>query len=206
MPAKTTQIAVVDDDADVRDSLAVLLETAGYAVTQFGDAFEFLDREEAHAAACAVVDVNMPDMGGLQLQQEIKRLGLGIPVIIVTGNGDIPLAVRAMQAGAVDFIEKPVDQVHLLESVRKALAMAVEQKQSEADAADAARRIDLLTPREKEVLKLIALGHPNKVIGHELDISPRTVEVHRARLMDKTQAKTVSDLVRWSMAAGLLSD
>jgi len=206
MPLEAQIVAVVDDDPDVRDSLGALLEVAGYRVASFGAASTFLADESGRNAVCALVDVNMPGIDGLQLQEEIKRQQIPVPVIIVTGNGDIPLAVRAMRAGAVDFIEKPVDQGHLLESIRKAIALGREQRQASASTDDAVSRIEALTPREKEVLKLIALGHPNKVIGHELDISPRTVEVHRARLMDKTQAKTVSDLVRWSMAAGLLND
>lgn len=206
MQAEQKIVAVVDDDSDVRDSLGTLLEVAGYRVNTYADAADFLAAENVHEAACALIDVNMPGIDGLQLQEEIRKRQIFVPVIIVTGNGDIPLAVRAMRAGAADFIEKPVDQGHLLKSIEKAIALGREQRHAVATTEDAVSRIESLTPREKEVLRLIALGHPNKVIGHQLDISPRTVEVHRARLMDKTQAKTVSDLVRWSMAAGLLND
>ena len=152
-----------------------------------------------------MVDVHMPGLNGLELQLELKRRRIELPVIMITGQGDIPLAVKAMQAGAVDFIEKPLEQARLLDSVRTALKITLERRHAGETAADAVKRIALLTPREKEVLRLIALGHPNKAVAHELKISPRTVEVHRARLMDKTQARTVSDLVRWAIAAGLLA-
>lgn len=206
MTRKSLTVVVIDDDPDVRDSLGVLLETAGYGVATFAAAHDFLTDKESHTADCALVDVNLPDIDGLQLQAEIRNRGINLPVVIVTGNGDVPLAVKAMRAGAVDFIEKPVDQAHLLDSIQRAVTLKKVQAEASETADDASKRIEALTPREKEVLKLIALGYPNKVIGHHLNISPRTVEVHRARLMDKTQAKTVSDLVRWSMAAGILND
>src|SRR5690606_18283282 len=154
--------------------------------------------------ACLVADIRMPDMDGLALQEELGRRKIGLPVIIVTGHGDVPLAVRAMKAGAIDFIEKPYDDEQLLASVDRARAMSDSQRAEAASAQLAGERIAVLTPREREVLVHLVAGQPNKVIAHELGISPRTVEIHRAHLMEKMQARSLSDLVRIAMTAGVL--
>lgn len=202
--SRQSLVVVIDDDAEVRDSLAALLESADYAVATFASATAFLAKVEAVDGHCLVVDIRMPDMDGLELQQELARRGVTIPVIVVTGHGDVPLAVRAMKAGAVDFLEKPYDSDRLLGSVGRALEQRRHEQERAEAANDARERISHLTPREREILQLIVAGHPNKVIGAKLQISPRTVEVHRARLIDKTQARNLSDLIRWAMAAGIM--
>jgi two-component system response regulator FixJ len=198
-----TTVFVVDDDADVRDSLGALLTSAGLTPQLFDSATAFLAAYRPGAAGCLVADIRMPDMDGLTLQTELSARKAGLPVIIITGHGDVPLAVRAMKAGALDFIEKPFDDARLLESIQRALSRAAQDRDSAELSQTIGGRIATLTPRELEVLELLIAGHPNKVVGHELDISPRTVEVHRGRLMDKMQARNLSDLVRMALAAGL---
>lgn len=196
-------ILVVDDDEDVRESLCALLESAGFAAKQFDSATRFLAEYASGSGDCLIVDVRMPDMDGLQLQEELRKRGLSLPVIIVTGHGDVPLAVRAMKAGALDFIEKPFDDNVLLASVRRGIAEASAEG-GEAEAARLAKeRIASLTPRERQVLEQLVLGQPNKVIAYTLDISPRTVEIHRAHLMDKMEARSLSDVVRQALIAGV---
>jgi two-component system, LuxR family, response regulator FixJ len=199
-------VLVVDDDPDVRDSLRALLESAGYFVRDYDRATKILADPGIPEGACLIADIRMPDMDGLQLQEELSRRRIALPVIIITGHGDVPLAVRAMKAGAVDFIEKPFDGELMLDSVRRALALS-EQTRSKAEAAElAARRIAALTPREKDVLAHLVAGRANKIIAYELGISPRTVEIHRGHLMEKMQAHSVSDLVRMALAAGFGAD
>jgi two-component system, LuxR family, response regulator FixJ len=195
-------VFVVDDDADVRESLQTLLEASGFQVQTFDSAGNFLTNWAFDGIACLIADIRMPDMDGLQLQEELVRRRAGLPVIIVTGHGDVPLAVRAMKAGAIDFLEKPFDEELLLTAVRRARA-AAEQARSETQAGEQATRlIEQLTPRERDVLKRLVAGRPNKVIAYELSISPRTVEIHRAHLMDKMHARSLSDLIRAALAAG----
>lgn len=193
-------IYVVDDDVDVRDSLRILLESAGYGVKDFGAAKEFL-AEGAFTGTCLVADIRMPEMDGLELQEELVRRKLSLPVIIITGHGDVPLAVRAMKAGAIDFIEKPFDDENLLSSIRRAIEIGQQVRTREAEAAAAERLLTLLTPRERDVLDQLVIGRSNKVAAYELGISPRTVEIHRAHIMDKMNARSLSDLVRISLAA-----
>lgn len=202
MPAETT-VFIVDDDADVRDSLRALLESARFEVEDFPSATSFLAAITPGRGACLVADVRMPDMDGLTLQEEITRRGMDLPVIIVTGHGEVPLAVRAMKAGAIDFIEKPYDDDLLLASVRRAQELNLNRRAEASDAQEAAERISALTPREREVLEHLVAGQPNKVIAHELGISPRTVEIHRAHLMEKMQARSLSDLVRIALTSGV---
>ena len=150
---------------------------------------------------CLIVDIRMPGMSGLELQEELVRRNISLPVIVITGHGDVPLAVRAMTAGAVDFIEKPFDDQRMLDSIARALQIG-HQKRSRAGEAQAARDLlGLLTPREREVFDQLVKGHPNKIVAHELGISPRTVEIHRSNIMDKLQARNLSDLVRTALAA-----
>lgn len=197
-------VFIVDDDADVRDSLRALLESARFNVVDFDSARAFLTAPRPHGG-CMIADIRMPDMDGLELQEELARQNVGLPVIIVTGHGDVPLAVRAMKAGAVDFIEKPYDDELLLESVRHALE-AARQQNRQTSTADPVRAglVASLTPREREVLEHLIAGQPNKVVAFELGISPRTVEIHRANLMEKMQARSLPELVRTALSAGVV--
>ncbi len=194
-------IFIVDDDPAVLDSLKSLLESADYGVSGFNSATRLLADPALEQASCLIADIRMPDMDGLTLQEEIVRRQIGLPVIIVTGHGDVPLAVRAMKAGAIDFIEKPFDDEHLLNSVGRAVAQGTQARDQALLARQAASRIRKLTPREKEVLDFLVAGKPNKIIAFELNISPRTVEIHRAHLMEKMDARSLSDLVRMALAA-----
>jgi two-component system response regulator FixJ len=196
-------ILIVDDDADVRDSLRALLESAGFDVRDFDSAKAILADARITQGACLIADIRMPDMDGLTLQEELVNRKVGIPVIVVTGHGDVPLAVRAMRAGAIDFIEKPFDDELLLQSIKQALELGKERKGQASLAQAAAARIALLTERERQVLECLVSGKANKVIAYELDISPRTVEIHRAHVMEKMQARSLSDVVRLALAAGL---
>ena len=197
------EILIVDDDAAVRDSLRALLESSGFEVREFDCAKALLQAPVPTKGACVIADVRMPDMDGLALQQELIKRQIGLPVIIVTGHGDVPLAVRAMKAGVIDFIEKPFDGDLLLDSVGRALSVASQTRTRATWAQAAERRIGLLTGRERQVLEHLVAGRSNKVIAHELDISPRTVEIHRAHLMEKMQANNLSELIRLALAAGV---
>jgi two-component system response regulator FixJ len=189
-------IFVVDDDPDVRESLVTLLKSSGFQVEPFESATKFLADGGAARRGCLIADIRMPDMDGLALQEELTRRGALLSVIIVTGHGDVPLAVRAMKAGAVDFLEKPFEEESLLVSVRRAADRISSAGTRIAAFDEAQTRLSDLTKREREVLDLVVAGRANKVIAHELGISPRTVELHRARVMDKMNARTVADLVR----------
>jgi two-component system response regulator FixJ len=196
-------ILIVDDDPDVRDSLRALLESSGFTVREHDSAKAVLSDPALGSALCLIADIRMPEMDGLQLQEELNRRKSVLPVIVVTGHGDVPLAVRAMKAGATDFLEKPFDEELLLAAVQRAKA-AAEQAQMQGQTGEtAARLIGQLTPRELDVLKHLVAGRSNKVIAYELSISPRTVEIHRAHLMDKMEARSLSDLIRMALAAGI---
>jgi two-component system response regulator FixJ len=192
-------VLIVDDDEAFRDSLKELLEAADYEVVAFESAHEFLDSYRKHNAICVVTDVRMPGMDGLELQKELGQRGDAPPVVIMTGHGDIPLAVKAMRAGAIDFLEKPFDLPVLLASLERAQAMAGPRDTGAAQEAEA--KIAALTDRERDVLDLLVEGHQNKMIAFKLDISPRTVEVHRARVLDKTGARSLPELVHLCIAA-----
>ncbi|MGN6517751.1 MAG: response regulator transcription factor [Rhizomicrobium sp.] len=187
-------ICVVDDDESVRESLGELLDAAGYAVRSFPSAEHFLASDAMETCSCLVTDVRMPDMDGIALQGELSRRRLGFPVIVMTGHADVPLAVRAMRAGATDFIEKPFKHETLLSAVRQALASG--PKQAAMADPKVTQRMAELTAREREVMDLMVHGHPNKVIAQKLDISFRTVEVHRSRILAKMEAENVAELVR----------
>lgn len=191
-------VFIVDDDEAVRDSLELLLESAGHLVKAFEAAADALESCRARLPACIVTDVRMPEMDGLEFQERLAAAGIQVPVIVMTGHADVPLAVRAMKAGAVDFIEKPFSDDAMLASI----ASAMKRRSSAVDPA-LMERLDSLTPREREVLELLVVGHPNKVIAHRLDISPRTVEIHRAHVMEKMKAKSLPELVRSAMQAGV---
>ena len=195
-------VYVVDDDDAVRESLQALLESRGYVVSGQASAETFLASYRPGALACAVVDLRMPGMDGLTLIERLMAEGARLPVIMVTGHGDVPLAVRAMKAGATDFIEKPYSNETIFAAISKALERAGQSAHDDVPPQEAAARIAALTPREREVLDLLVVGHPNKIIAFELKISPRTVEIHRANLMKKMQAGSLSHLVRMALAVG----
>jgi len=194
-------IFVVDDDDDVRESMRTLLEASGFAAEAFASAGNFLASAWEGRTGCLIADVRMPDMDGLELQEELSRRKAALPVIIMTGHGDVPLAVRAMKAGAIDFLEKPVDDGLLVESIRRALDSAQTSASASAEVQEVLSRIAELTDRERQVMDLMAAGRPNKIIAYELDISPRTVEIHRARVMEKMKAKSLAELVRMVVGA-----
>jgi len=196
-------IYVVDDDDAVRDSLHALLEAKGFQVATYDSAEAFLKAYQPGPPCCAVVDIRMPGMDGMALLARVKELGIGMPIIVVTGHGDIALAVRAMKAGAVDFIEKPYTNDTILDVVGRAFAAAQEHGHEGPAPAEVAARVAALTPREREVLEQLVIGNPNKIIAHEMKISPRTVEIHRANLMKKMQADSLSHLVRMALTAGI---
>lgn len=191
-------VYIVDDDEAVRDSLVLLLESAGHLVEAFEVAADALASCRRRKPACVITDVRMPEMDGLEFQEKLTSERIDVPVIVMTGHADVPLAVRAMKAGAVDFIEKPFSDDAILASIETAM----KQRAPTADPA-LMERLGSLTPREREVLELLVIGHPNKVIAHRLDISPRTVEIHRAHVMEKMKAKSLPELVRTAMQAGV---
>lgn len=197
--ADDATIFILDDDDAVRDSLTMLVESAGYKAEAFASCREFLARPPFPPHACLLLDVHMPEMSGLQLQDEMARRGLKLPVIVMTGQADVPVAVRAMKAGARDFIEKPFSDELILDSIRNALAPPGKAAGDPA----VAKRIAALTPREHEVMLQMVAGNPNKVTAYNLGISPRTVEIHRARVMEKMAARSLSELVRMALAAGI---
>jgi len=203
MPDSQT-VFVVDDDEAVRESLAVLLTSTGFKVAVYPTGDVFLDAIHPESHGCVVVDVRMPGMSGLEVQKALAVRNSTLPVIIMTGHGDLPMAVRAMKAGAYDFLEKPFEGNVLAESVRCALASSAGRRQEEGEVAEIKRKLNSLTDRERQVLDELVLGNLNKVIAYKLDISPRTVEVHRARTMEKMQTRNLAHLVRLTLMAGVI--
>jgi two-component system, LuxR family, response regulator FixJ len=197
-PSPRETVFIVDDDDAVRDSLQVLLESAGITVEAFASPTAFLGSSAPERPGCLLVDVRMPEMDGIELQEALTAANRRLPVIVMTGHADVPLAVRAMKAGAVDFIEKPFEDEVIIETVRRALELRP------AANPEITQRLASLTPREREVLEGLVAGRANKVIAFDLDISPRTVEIHRARVMEKMQARSLSQLVRIALEAGIL--
>lgn len=199
----TSQVVhVIDDDADVRQSLAFLLSTAGLAVRVYDSAVAFLKVLDDVQGGCVVTDIRMPQIDGLELQRRLHARSSNLPVIVMTGHGDVALAVEAMKAGAVDFIEKPFDDDVLLTAIRAALSRHAEDSEREARKAAIQSRLRTLSEREREVLDGLVAGKANKVIAHDLGISPRTVEVYRANVMAKMQADSLSELVRMALVEG----
>lgn len=198
MEAEST-VFVVDDDADLRESLGWLIESAGLRVKTFSTAQEFLAGYEPEKPCCLVLDVRMPGLSGLDLQEELARRGMPPPIIIMTGHAKVPMAVRALRGGAIDFLQKPFSDQALLDRVRQAIDLDRRTRQARADHAKFVTLLSHLTPREREVMDLVILGKPNKIIADDLGISPKTVEIHRARVMEKMQAGSVAELVRLAL-------
>jgi two-component system response regulator FixJ len=195
-------IFVVDDDTAVRDALKLLLRSVGQAVETFGSAQEFLDAYGEDRPGCLVLDIRMPGMSGLELQQKLNEKHSILPIIFITGHGDVPMAVEAMQAGAVDFIQKPFRDQDLIDRINQALEKDTSNRAALGERNDIRRRLETLTPREREVLDLVVHGKANKVIAGDLKLSQRTVEIHRARVMEKMQASSLAHLVRMVLEVG----
>jgi two-component system response regulator FixJ len=197
-------VFVVDDDAAVRDALKFLLRSVGHPVETYGSAIDFLDSYRDDRPGCIVLDIRMPGMSGLELQEKLLERRSILPVIFITGHGDVPMAVEAMQAGAMDFIQKPFRDQDLLDRINQALEKDAAMRQSIKQLNSIRERLASLTPREREVMDLVVHGKANKVIASDLDLSQRTVEIHRARVMEKMQASSLAHLVRMVIEVGQL--
>jgi two-component system, LuxR family, response regulator FixJ len=195
---------VIDDDEAVRESIDFLLRSAKLTVKTYDSAAAFLEVAPTIGSGCIITDVRMPGVSGIDLLRRLKEMKIGLPVIVITGHGDVPLAVEAMKFGAVDFLEKPFDDDVLLASVRSALNRLEASVALETERADIRARIATLTPRERDVLDGLIAGNPNKIIAFDLEISPRTVEIYRANVMTKMKAGSLSELVRMALVAGLM--
>ena len=195
-------VFIVDDDEAVRESLAALLGAEGFVPLAFASAEAFLAAEPDQAAGCLIADIHMPGLSGRELQQELRHRDVGLPTIIITGQGDVPKAVAALKAGAADFLEKPYSVEALLKAVREALDREGRMRRRLAAARDVRARLEALSPREREVMDLMVQGHPNKVIGTRLDISTRTVENHRAKVMEKMQCDHLPALIHTILGLG----
>jgi FixJ family two-component response regulator len=205
MKEPTPTVFVVDDDEGVRNSLRFLLKSVGLTAITLPSALEFLKTYDPEQPGCLVLDVRMPGMSGLELQQQLNVRGAMIPVIFITGHGDIPMAVEAMQHGAFDFLQKPFRDQDLIDRIQRALATDHKNRLALKERDSIRTRLDSLTPREREVLDLMMRGKPNKVMAAELGLSQRTVEIHRARVMEKTEASSLAQLVRMVMDSGSAS-
>lgn len=192
----TERVILVDDDPDVRDAGSLLLSTSGYTVEALESAEALLERVTPHDRGCLLLDVRLPGMSGLVLQRTLRERGVRLPIVFISGHGDIPMAVEAVNDGALDFLEKPFDDEALIERIDRALALDREQSEHDRAVASIEERIESLTPRERDVMEEILRGKLNKVIAADLDLSIRTVEVHRARVLDKLQARNGSEMVR----------
>ena len=193
-------VFIVDDDQEVRDALRLLMDSVGLPVRSFDSAQAYLDQFETGLPGCLLLDVRMPGMSGLDLQERLAELPLHPPIIIITGHGDVPMAVRAVQAGAADSIEKPFNDQYLLDAVHRAIELDAKQRGEASQLLNIRHRYERLTPREREVLALVVAGKRNKIIAAELNVSQSTVEAHRAKVMEKMEAKTLSDLMRMMLS------
>lgn len=200
------RVYVIDDDEAMRDSLSFLLDSANYKVTLFETALAFLDALPNLEFGCVVSDVRMPGLDGIELLKRMKADHSAFPIVIMTGHGDVPLAVEAMKLGAVDFLEKPFEDDRLVAMIETAIHQAEPAARNEALSQDIAARVASLSPRERQVMDGLIAGLSNKLIARDYDISPRTIEVYRANVMTKMQANSLSELVRLAMRAGLLKD
>ena len=201
MPEPEPTVFIVDDDEAMRDALDTLIRSVGMRTSLHASADEFLAAYDPEQPGCLVLDVRMPGMSGLDLQDALAEQGIKLPVIIITGHGDIPMAVQAMRAGAVDFLEKPFREQELLHRIHQAVEQDTRARQDRAAKAEITARLASLTPREGQVLDLVVAGRPNKAIAGELGLSHKTVEFHRAKIMDKMRADNVAELVRMVLAA-----
>lgn len=193
-------VHLIDDDEGVREAVAILLTEAGFTVRSYKSGLDFLATTDGAAAGCIVSDIRMPGLDGLELQQRLNKMGNTLPLIFITGHGDIQMAVQAMRQGASNFIEKPFDDTVLIDAVEAALKTRRNTPNSN-ELAQIRARLETLTPREREVLDCLIMGKPNKITAYDLGMSIRTVEVHRARIMQKAQARSLSELVRQVVAA-----
>jgi two-component system response regulator FixJ len=205
MPNESSVVHVIDDDEAVRHSLSFLLSAANIEVKTHESAAAFLDLVSTAKPACVITDVRMPGMTGIDLLRRLKELNISVPVIVITGHADVPLAVEAMKVGAADFLEKPFDDGALLAAVRSFLKQRDGEIRRQTEQAEIESRIAALSNRELDVLNGLVAGHANKQIAYDLGISPRTVEVYRANLMSKMQARSLSELVRMALVVGLLN-
>lgn len=203
MPADAV-VYVIDDDDAVRQSLSFVFKTAGIEARTYDSATSFLAHLPQVKAGCVVTDVRMPGLSGIELLRRLKEMHVALPVIVITGHGDVPLAVEAMKAGAADFLEKPFDDEALLLAVNAALRDQDANAKRDAERADITNRLATLSHRERQVLDGLVAGHPNKTIAYDHGISPRTVEIYRANVMSKMHATSLSDLVRMALVAGVL--
>lgn len=192
----TPTVYIVDDDNGVRSSIRILMKSVGLPAKTFASAQEFLDAYQAVQGGCVVLDIRMPGMSGMELQQELNRRGAVIPVIFITGHGDVPMAVEAMRHGAFDFLQKPFRDQDLIDRVQQALQRDLETRQGLKEHGRIRARLASLTPRERQVLDLLIAGQANKAMAHELGLSQRTVEIHRAHVMEKMAARSIAQLVR----------
>ncbi len=199
--SQTPTVFIVDDDAAIRFAMQALMDSVNLKHEIFESGDDFLEKVTEQRPGCLVLDIRMPGLGGLELQEELIKRGNTLPIIFITGHGDVPMAVEAMQKGAVDFIQKPFRDQELLDRIREALATDEERREEQQQHAEVNERLGRLTNREREVFDLVVTGKPNKVIAYELGVSQRTVEIHRARVMEKMQARSLADLVKMHMTA-----
>jgi two-component system response regulator FixJ len=196
-------VYLVDDDDSVRRSVGFMLKTSGLSVEAFASGVEFLKEARRLKPGAVLLDIRMPEMDGLEVQAAMNERGIAFPVIVMTGHGDVEVAVKAMKGGAIDFIEKPFDKAVVLAALDEAFERLGRSGKQSTRRDEAQRRINALTPREKDVLEGLVTGYPNKTIGYDLGISARTVEIHRANLMKKLEVTNISDLLRVAFAAGM---
>lgn len=197
--SKQPTVFIVDDDAAIRFAMAALMDSVNMQHEIFESADEFLEKVAEQRPGCLVLDIRMPGLGGLELQEELIKRGNTVPIIFITGHGDVPMAVDAMQKGAVDFIQKPFRDQDLLDRIREAIATDEQRREEQQAHSEIEERLNKLTKREREVFELVVTGKPNKVIAYELGVSQRTVEIHRARVMEKMEARSLADLVKMHM-------
>ena len=203
MTESNATVFIVDDDASMRRALSLLLQSAGYRVETYASAEDFLRREHYHGVGCIILDLRMPGLTGMELQENLTRSEYGMPIIFLTGHGELSMGIQAMKRGAIDFLTKPCDDEQLLGAVQGAIRRDIQARENYQEKQEILRRIDLLTPREKEILRYIITGLLNKQIAAKLGIAEPTVKIHRGRIMEKLKANSVADLVRLAGKAGI---
>ncbi|MEO1007809.1 MAG: response regulator transcription factor [Planctomycetota bacterium] len=199
----TATVFIVDDDPSMRDSLRWLVESVGLHVETFPNADDFLDQFESETPGCLVLDVRMPGSSGMELLDSLKARGVELPVIMITGHGDVPMAVQALKRGAIDFLEKPFRDQELLEQITRGIELDAERRESVQGVSGIQERLESLTPREREVMELVVAGYANKQVAAKLGLSEKTIEVHRSRVMSKMKAQTLPCLVKMAIAVGV---